>query len=232
MNILNQKELIKYKGIWHSIKKEHLNCIFNNNYLEARTTQRYWPNGIVYRDNDREKYENSYFIKGWSMTRDRNYAFLWSCVTLLFDWDLIKRDFKIKTMSWNYRSQHCNINYDKEREEFVISNFLNQTIEEIKKEYFNIIDNLYDEKGVKAVKLWQQENGSDYIDYWQRKGNKIINFEKYLLGIFISKESYEIYKGKGFELALNHPLFKGFISSEHANKHHSSSMKKFKYNLN
>lgn len=121
--------------------------IISNNYLESRTTQRYWQNGMTYRDNQGDTYQNSHYMKGWSMTRDRNYAFSWSSATFLFDYEAIRRDFKVKPISWNYRIGSAKGNFDKEREEFLISNFVNQTFEEIKEEFFQIVDRIYEEDG-------------------------------------------------------------------------------------
>lgn len=225
MKTLTLKDLIQYKGLWHSIKHQNIADIFANGFLEARTTHRYWRNGMVYRDNQGEVYENSHYMKGWSMTRDKDYAFGWGAVTFLFDWEALKRDFKMKTISWSYRGAYCNDNFDKEREEFVISDFMNQTIEEIKEEYFEIGDKIYDEQGREAFEKWRDENGSDYIEYWQRKGSRKIEFSKYLKGIFVCKESYDIYKGRDFDVVINHPLFKGFVSRKEAIERHDSSMK-------
>jgi hypothetical protein len=224
MKTLSLKELLPFKGFWHSIKQEHIESIFSNNLLEARTTQRYWNNGMVYRDDAKGVYENSHYMKGWSISRDKMYAIMWNSVTLLLDSDAIKRDFKIKPISWNYRSQHCKVNFNKEREEFIISNFMNQTFDEIKEEYFEITDQIYDDKGDEALQEWRKENGSDFIEYWQRKGKRTIDFNKYLLGVFVCKESYDIYKGRGFNLAVNHPLFKGFVNRKEAKEMHSKSM--------
>lgn len=159
-------------------------------------------------------------------TRDKDYAFDWASVTLLFDWEKLKRDFKIKTISWNYRGAFSKNNFDKEREEFVISDFMTQTLNDIENEFFQITEQIYNEQGLEAEKLWRKENGDDYIEYWQRKGSKNIDFSKYLLGVFICKDSYDIYKGKGFEMALNHPLFKGFVSGKESKLRHKNSMKK------
>jgi predicted translin family RNA/ssDNA-binding protein len=162
----------------------------------------------------------------------KHYSFSWSCITLLFDYDALKRDFKIKPLSWNYRSKHTIQNFDKEREEFVISNYLLQTDKEIREEYLQISDDIYDNQGEAAFNLWRKENGNDYIEYWQRKGLKNISLDKYLKGIFISKESYDIYSGKGFESFVNHPLFKGFVSGKTSRQLHKQSMEKYKYRLN
>ena len=225
MKTLSMKELIKFKGLWHSIKQEHIDIIFSQNHLDAKTTQRYWENGVVYRDNAGDLYKNSYFMKGWSTSRDRMYAIMWNSVTLLLDSDAIRRDFKIKQISWNYRSQFCKKNFDKEREEFIVSNFMKQTFDEIKEEYFKITDQIYDEQGQDCLDKWQDENGIGVIEYWKRKGTRQIDFNKYLLGVFVCKESYDIYNGRGFDMAINHPLFKGFVSSDEARKLHSKSMK-------
>lgn len=231
MNILSQKELLQFKGIWHSIKVENIASILNSGVLEARTTQRYWQNGMVYRDNQGKAYHDSHYMKGWSMTRDKDYAFGWACITFLLDWEAIKRDFKVKTISWNYRSASCNVNYDKEREEFIVSNIMSQTFDEMKEEYEEITDDIYDNQGSEALKEWRKENGMDIIEYWQRKGVKTISLDKYLKGVFISKETYDIYEGKGFEAVENHPLFKGFISQDEARERHQKSMKPYIYRL-
>ena len=226
MTTLTLRELISYKGLWHSIKQEHIESILTNNHLEARTTQRYWVNGVIYRDNQKEQYHQSHYMKGWSMTRDKDYAFGWGSVTLLFNWELLRRDFKIRTFSWSYLGSYCKGNFDKEREEFVISNYMSQTIDEIEQEYFTITDSIYDVQGKEALNEWMKENGSNYIDYWQRKGLRTICLSKYLKAIFVCKESYEIYNGRGFDMAVNHPLFKGFINRDESNARHESSMKR------
>lgn len=231
LQTLTQKDLIEHKGIWHAIKQQHIESIFSKNHLEARTVQRHWSDGMTYRDNQGDIYQNSHYMKGWSMTRDKDYAFSWGSVALLLDWEKIKRDFKVKTISWSYRGAYCNDNFDREREEFVISNFMHQTMDEIKEEFFSISDQIYDEKGSEALDTWRNENGLDYIEYWQRKGLRTIDLSRYLKGVFVCKESYENYKGRGFELAVQHPLFKGFVDRKQANKRHSASMQDLRYRL-
>jgi hypothetical protein len=161
----------------------------------------------------------------------KDYAFSWSCVTLLLDYELLKRDFEIKPISWNYRISSATQNFKKEREEFVVSNYMKQSFKQIEKEYFEILDEIYDTDGSVAAHLWQEKNGQDFIDYWRRKGTKTIDLNKYLKGLFISKESYDISKGKGFEAVINHPLFKGFVSSDLSRKNHENSMEKYKFRL-
>lgn len=227
MKILTQKDLLQFKGLWHSIKQEHIDIIFSNNYLSAKTNHRYWKNGRVYRDNAGNTYQNSFYMKGWSCTRDKDYAFSWGCVTFLFDYDALKRDFKIIPLSWNYRSSACKQNFNKEREEFILSNYIDKTFDEMKEYYSNITDHIYDEYGEKALLKWQEENGYDFISYFKKDGTKKIDFNKYLKAIFIRKESFDIYKGQGFEPVLNHPLFKGFISGDKAQRNHERSMLKY-----
>lgn len=222
--ILNQKDLLQFKGIWHAIKIEHVDKIFTQGFLEARTTQRYWPDGHVYRDNQGDTYENSHYMKGWSMTRDRDYAFTWGCVILLLDWEMIKRDFKVKPVSWNYRIHCAKGNFGKEREEFVISNFMPQTFREIEKEYFAITDEIEELQGYQALRKWQEKYGTDFIEYWQRAGTRTLSLDKYLKGIFIGSRTYTIYKGRGFDSIKKHPLFKGFVSSNQASDRHSKSL--------
>lgn len=228
MEVLKLKDLIKFKGVWHSVRIEHIEEIFKNNSLAARTNHRYWPDGRVRRDNEGDVYQNSHYMKGWSMTRDRNYAFSWAAVTFLFDWDKIKRDFQTKTVSWSYRNISCRNNFDKEREEFVISNFMNQNMNEIKEEYFSKLEEMHNkEVHEDDITEWKKDNGTDFIEYWRRKGDLKIDLDKYLIGIFVDKVAYDIYKGRGFDVILSNPLFKGFVCSEQAKINYSKSLKDF-----
>lgn len=177
MTTLTLKELLPFKGLWHSIKHEHISTIFQNNFLESRTTQRYWSNGMVYRDNEGDIYHNSHFMKGWSMTRDKDYAFGWASVTLLFDWEKLKRDFKIKTISWSYRGAYSKNNFDKEREEFVISDFLPQTLDDIKNEFFEITEQIYDEQGIEAEELGEKKTAMITLNTGNVKVLKILIFQ-------------------------------------------------------
>ncbi len=74
---LKDIELIKYQGLWHGLKTENFMKALNVGTLFGRTLQRYWKDGGVVLDCEREKYEKSFWMKGWSATRDKNYAMAW-----------------------------------------------------------------------------------------------------------------------------------------------------------
>ena len=227
MKNIKIKDLKEYNGIWHTVSYKYINTILDNNFLEARTTQRYWKDGKIHRDNEGDVYDNSFFVKGWSMTRDPLYAFTrGGGITFLLDWELIRRDFKYKTISWNYTISSCQKNFGKEREEFIISNYMNQTLKEIQDEYFRITDDIYDNLGKEALFEWEKNNGTDWVDYWQRKGTKTISLDKYLKAIFISKETYDIFNGKYFEKVIEHSLFKGYYDDNYYSEKYNNSLQK------
>lgn len=84
------------------------------------TSQRYWEDGRRYKEND-ENYNNSYWMKGISMSRDFNYALGWGAVLFIFDKDLIQKKHEIQPYSWNFHiNSEDNLHSKKEREDFVI----------------------------------------------------------------------------------------------------------------
>ena len=75
--------------VWHAIDEKHIAQILDNMSLQPFTAQRYWENGQRYKD-DHPEYENSKWMYGWSMTRQKEYAMGWNCVVIELDLDKIK----------------------------------------------------------------------------------------------------------------------------------------------
>lgn len=219
MKTLSSKDFFKYKGLWHGVQFKNIQHVFDKNALEARTTQRYWKNGQTFFDDERIEYENSFFLKGISTTRNKHYAMAWGDVVFLLDNEKIKQDFEVKPFAWNSTIRSA-FDFKKETEEFVISDRMNQTMDQIKEEYYDIIDSFYDNNDMSGLKHFEKNVCSDQgvIGYWKRKGSRSLAFSKYVKGFFICDQKpidCDINKNDYQEL-FKHPLFLGIYSKDNA----------------
>lgn len=202
---LSDKELYQYKGLWHGIELPHFIKYLRQGYMEARTVHRNWKDGRSFQEKDSE-YENSFWMKGWCFTREREFALQWRDIAIVLDNDLIKRDFKVKPISWTARRNHHN-NHKLEMEEFVVSDFINKTTDEIKDEYLKLLNSFSIGEELNQFR----KEFPDEIEYGAAAGSKTINIEKYVKGFFISDDLIGLYDEEITELTAHH-LFKGFYN--------------------
>lgn len=225
--ILTEKELTQHKGLWHGMKTERFLQVLEEGVMKARTMQRYWKDGKFFFDDDRENYENSFFFKGWSTTRDKHYAFAWGDVTLLLDEEAIKRDFKIRPLSWAATMRHSQ-NTKMEREEFIIAELFEQTFDDCKDEFYDILDNIEDKDEKKQFNELCDQDG--FIGYWRRPSKNTIDFNNYVKGFFLRSDPYgnsiEV-----FEELKKHPLFLGFYSKQKSRDLNKQSQPKYNHRL-
>lgn len=228
---LSDKEMLQYKGLWHGMDILHFLSALSDGCLTGRTTQRYWKNGRTYFD-DEQEYESSFFMKGWSTTRDRNYAFGWGDVVLLLDEDAIKRDFKVKPYSWASTMRNAQ-NLKKEREEFVIAEYLNLTFDGIKELFEKTIDD-FDNQGKKKEAydfLHDVCGGEGFIGLWRQPAKKTISIDKYVKGFFLRSDPYTDTMKAQFEELVSHPMFLGFYSKSKARENNKKSEPPYNYKL-
>ena len=222
----------KYTSLYHGVNLEVAAQIIDNDKMEARTNQRYWEDGKKRKDNDPD-YETSKWMKGWSMTRTFDYAFLWSGLVLEFDKKDLQKEFKIEPISWNYtigRMNTFDIDHKKEREEFIIASRTGKST----KDYERIIrekqDAAYEEyEKTKDINKLRKQGDIDFIDLLkqpegkpllnllkQPEGKPLLNVNRKIKSIYISDELIEIYgiENKNIKKVLNHPKFKGILKEK------------------
>lgn len=186
--------------LYHSMELEHAFTALKKNKLEPRTGQRVWSDGIRRTDDD-PLYNESMWVKGWSMTRDIEYAKSWKGMFFVMDQDKINQNFKILPYSWG-SSISTSTNIKKEREEFVVS-YLDKRTEQ---DYYRDWEKKQDEDDPEVRNLSK-------IDYmWQpRKGSKNIEpLQKYSDGFYVGIS----YLDEGDRLRrkiplFHHPLYRG-----------------------
>lgn len=215
--ILTDLQLKPMQGLWHGMKTEHFLKALEDGSLLARTMQRYWKGGGIVFDDQHEEYEKSFWMKGWSTTRDRNYAMGWGDVVLLLDEEAIKRDFKVKPFSWN-ATLRCAVDLKKEREEFIVAEFTEQTSKQNEDEFNKILDN-FEDNGMKKEAydfLHDFCGGEGCIGYWRKPAKKQMDFKKYVKGFLLRGDHYHADSIDLFHLLEDHELFLGYFSKERA----------------
>lgn len=195
--------------LYHGVKIENAVKILDEKVLSARTTQRYWPDGIRRKDKDPE-YESSFIMKGWSTSRDFYFAGAWSGVVFVLDKEEIKNNFEIMPISWNYSMAGLR-DHKKEREEFIIARKTGMSFDDFRDQHERKRDELYDkyeETGDKTILKELKYN--DYLDYLKAPEKKIIPLSA-VKGVFIEKELIDIYKQENemIKKIMAHTLYKG-----------------------
>lgn len=194
--------------LYHGVKLDNVVKILEEEKLSARTTQRYWPDGLRRKDKDKQ-YQSSLVMKGWSTTRDFYFAGAWSDVVLVLDKDKIQQNFEIIPFSWNY-SINGLTDHKKEREEFIVARKTGLTFDGLRDEYEKLQDEMYEKyskTGDKSIlKSFEYE---DYFHYLKKPESKTIPLE-HVKGFYISDDILKRFsKSEYLKTLIEHPLFKG-----------------------
>lgn len=180
--------------LYNSMEAQYASMALRDNRMLATSARRFWPDGRR-RKEDWEGYEESFWMKGISFTRDPHYALKWKDVTFALDSSKLRNRISIVPFAWNYH--FCNqasmgreIDHKREREEFAI----------------------FSRKPDDFQRSEENGGGLD-MNRWQEPGGSLDNLDQYLLGIMVNKRILEIYGeedfSKRFPGILDHPKYKG-----------------------
>lgn len=181
-----QKKIEEIKTpLYHAMDLKSFELALKNNELKARTNQRYWTDGIRRKDKD-PLYEDSKWMKGWSMTRDFDFAARWNDIVLVFEKEDLNRHFQIEPYSWNFSIASIpNTDHKKEREEFVVALKTNKSTNEYKK--ITDRENALNRRRYQKTKDEKYlDNVIDYIEKMKSPEGKGIELSK-IKGIYISE---------------------------------------------
>ena len=173
--------------LWHGYK-EPSNAItaIRNDEMIGTTTQRWWPEGKHYYDDEGEVYDKSYWMKGISFTRDRKYAQQWGAVVFALDYAAMSQRYRIMPFSWNKTirpTDGWSPHPKREREEFCVLEQEPNTFED-------------PDTGRLDVKPFMAPS---------RKSLRPLR--QYLRGIWVSDMPF--LQNEDLQFLLDHPLFRG-----------------------
>lgn len=196
-------EVVGYNRLYHSLKPDFAVQALTKNLLEGRTTQRFWPDGRRLKDNNPE-YDNSFWFKGISTTRDRQFAEGWNMVVFELDKAEIQKTHKIIPFNWGYSIPRDN-DHKREREEFIVTSRIYKTQQQMKDEYAEYVDSLSREE-------YLAKRDSLQLDWMFRPEGKPVKLDKCLKGIYVDKDilNYSSLFQKDTDFLQNHPKFLGF----------------------
>lgn len=227
------KDLIKGKKnyLFHGVEVNRAKDILNRGSILGYTTQRYWKDGKRFKDNHPE-YENSFWMKGISMSRDLEYSLSWAGVLLIFDKNLIKQKHEVSPYSWNYQLDNPSA-AKKEREDFVVLSKKNKSYKNKDNpawiEEYNEIMNVDLEKLKEELDPDEFQSYLDLQKQYQEKLNNInisdiskpegeFNFDKNdsLIGIVLQSYVIDIYgiDNEAIQTILKHPKFLGITEDK------------------
>lgn len=206
---------------FHAVKTEYVRDILDRGGILGYTTHRYWDDGRRYKDNEPE-YNNSYWMKGISMTLSLSYALGWGHVVLVFDKNEIIKRHPIENYNWGHHIAQGSRNHKKEYEEFVVlsktgKRYLNKDNPEFKEEmdYFLNLkespDCTTEELAEIRARYDKKQNDICAGEFNTPEGEFV--FGSALKGIIVRGSLIDIY---GTEDALvqylvNHPKFLGIL---------------------
>lgn len=214
-NLLEGRDAPLYHGVRFDYAIEQL----QKNRIEGRTSQRFWPDGRRLKDNHPE-YEDSFWLKGVSLTRDIKYAQHMGDIVYVIDQRRLSQRYKIIPFNWGYSGKHRQVDPKREREEFVVLGKIYKSFKQYIEDYNNQREELWDQ--VDAAKENGDTETATHIhkiiqnmpsatDSWSGPiGSNIEPLDQYLLGIY-ADEIHKTMNNKKLNIITDHPLFKGFF---------------------
>lgn len=208
-------ELNKQNVLWHGVGLFYLEDILTRGTLLPLTSQNFWSDGKRLKENHSD-YHKSGRKYGWSMTRDFNVAKNFGGAVFVFAKDKIADHFKIEPFSWNYFFERLNVDFKKEKEEFVSSGgwinsrcFYEKKSSVIEEKIDELSDLFYsgkitkEEYKIKEAKLENEFDENNYfklIDLPHGKELPLTNS----VGFFLKEKSEETVKFEKNELFLGY----------------------------
>lgn len=220
MNIKLEELRFNRSVLYHGIRHENFEKWLFLGSKIGTTSQRYWHDGKI-RDDSHHDYEQSYWMFGWSMSRDKYLASKFADILIVFDRDYIKERFEIRPLSWSYRVSKGSGYFKKEREDFVVGYKNQETMEETKEsfaeykdKYFEIME---DKSNDNLINLMLMKKYDDLFDYHKEgagKNKKKLNINDSMIGFYIKDTAF--LSEKEIKTLTNHKLFMGFYNGEDA----------------
>lgn len=204
--------------LYHGVRHNHAIEQLQNNRIEGRTTQRFWPGGKRLQT-DHPDYNESFWLKGVSMTRTFAYAKSWADIVYVIDQRKLSQRYKVIPFNWGY-SNPKGTNPKRETEEFVVLGKIFKSMNQFIEDYNDERDAMWDqhhmakEQGdLAAAQRIKAELDAmpDAMDAWMGPTTSNIEpLDAYLLGIY-ADEIHKTLGAKNIEVITDHPLFKGFF---------------------
>ena len=206
--------------LYHGVRFSHAVDQLENNRIEGRTSQRFWPDGRRLRD-DHPEYEDSFWLKGVSLTRDINYAKQWADIVYVLDQRLLSQQYKIIPFNWGYANTRSRgVDPKREREEFVVLGKIYKSLKQYIEDYNNEREQLWNQHD--QLRAQGQTEAADKIktkihamptamESWNGPiGSNIEPLDRYLTAIY-ADEIHKKWSREKLSKITDHPKFRGYF---------------------
>ncbi len=217
--------------VWHGMHFDKFKKLEENSgVMKAYTTQRYWKDGKLRKDNEPD-YNDSYWYHGWSFSRSKKVSSNFGEILFAIDLNEVRKEFKVVPISWNFTIGRAkNLNHKKEQEEFVVAHKGKHSLEEIarKSQYYEtrydeILELLKDSKTTEKEKIDLNKEIKEIEDFgeinWFKKimqgpKGKEMDINKFSKGFFVVNK---FLTEKQIETLKEHPKFLGIVETAEIN---------------
>lgn len=217
--------------VWHGMTDRDFDKLVENEYqMKAYTTQRYWKDGKIRKDNEPD-YNSSFWYHGWSFSREKQVSTNFGEIVFAIDLNEVKKTNSVIPISWNYtigRMDPKKINHKKEQEEFVIAHkgkysmgWVQEQSIILEKRCDELYDLLYNFTGTEDEKeeLIKEKNAINefFEENWHKKimggpKGKDLNIKKISKGFFLIP--YENSSPEQIMTLSKHPMCLGVLDRE------------------
>jgi hypothetical protein len=169
--------------LYHAIKEEFAKIALETDVLECYGFQRTWPGGKRLKDDNQPAYNNSWWMRGISLTRDVNFAKNWNNIVFVFDQTKLSTKWKIVPYNWGYSiggSYRQNELAKREKEEFLITSIIKEPL-----------------------------SNSDFMKKRNESGGTIQPLSKYIVGFYLLEKNIKYIDNLQF--FESHPLYMGIL---------------------
>jgi len=227
LNLVSNKEKIELnkKGVlWHGTTVENAMRVFSEGCFQPFTSQRFWENGLRFKE-DHPDYEKSKWMYGWCMSRDINVSKTFGEVLFAFEKSTLRQRFKVKPYAWNFSLVKETIHAKQEREEFILSGGILDSLHHhedeqyrIEKEMDRLNAKLYSGTLDEDEEYALQDKVNGLYDDWERLNfhekrkqahGRVLPLEM-AVGFYLRKKDFE-------SMGAYREILDGFVQ-DHSNK--------------
>ena len=208
--------------LYHGVDFRIFLDIINRGSILGHTSHRYWPEGKRYQKSH-PKYQESYWMRGLSTSRNVNYSLSWRLFVFVFRKEVIQQQFKIQNYNWFHHGENVP-QIKNEYEEFIVFNKTGKTylmkdnenykkeLKEYEKYYEQMTDSDEKKEYLKFLESFRKQGTNLDLQDMKNPIGEMELSDDLFLGFIINPTYFDYYSfDSEMEFVVNHPKFLGYL---------------------